>query len=622
LREESRVKTTNGGNAARAGAVPPHRATGRSASAAGVTRSAATLSIVLLALGCSTAWARTAAAVHAAIHTPAVACEQLAAQLAFPDTTIDSVSLDKGGRRNSQFPDAGPAPENCVVEGTIDAYTSAYTNPDSHSNQYGTRFELRMPTQWNGRFFYQGGEADDGYVAAAWGMVLSTLGQPTPQIPALWRGFAVVTSNGGHENSLRSEHDAQWAVKREAFGIDPRARITDAYASIGQVTPVAKQIVAQYYGEKPAYAYFVGCSKGGQEAMEASQRYGDQFDGIAAGDPGLHLPRVAIAAAWNTQALAAVAHASHPWATGASGHPLLYKAFTPSDLDLVQKGVLQACDALDGASDNMIFNAAACAGKFDPSSLQCAGRKLRSCLSADQVTALHKIFGGPKASDGSALYNSFPYDTDMSSYNGWIRFELGSPWGFNNAFNTTMEQEAAAYIFSTPPDPALDMFTVDIDQLAQSITATSGDYTVAAVDFMDSDSTDLDTFRNRGGKIIYYHGGSDPDFSANDTVDYYKALSAAYGGATPDFARLYLVPGMNHCFGGDYATDYFDVLAPLVDWVESGKAPDSIAAQPSHPQSSKLPAGTSRPLCAYPSYARYSGSGAVTDAASFSCANP
>jgi feruloyl esterase len=581
-------------------------------------RRAAALSTILLASSC---YGTTDTTQPTATRTPAIGCSDLAAQLTLANTTIDSVSLDKGGKK-AQFPNAGPMPENCVVRGTIGAYTSAYTNPDNGSNAYGTRFELRMPTQWNGRFFYQGGEADDGYVETAWGMVVVTHGLTSPQIPALWRGFAVVTSNGGHENSDRGEFAAKYAVLREGFGIDPTARINDAYASIGQVTPIAKQIITQYYAQPPAHSYFMGCSKGGQEAMQASQRYGDQFDGIVAGDPGYRLPHVALSQAWNTQTLAAVVSAKYPKAVDKNGHPLLYKAFSPSDLELVTKAVLQACDALDGVSDKIIFNTAACVGKFDPATLQCSGAKRYSCLSADQITALHKIFGGPKASDGSALYTSFPYDTGMGGNNGWGRWELGAPVGNNNAFNTTLGQEASAYIFSTPPDPTLSMFTVDLDQFAQSITATSGDYNVSAVDFMEAGSTDLNAFKNHGGKIIIYHGASDPAFSMNDTIDYYNRLSAAYGSETPDFARLFLVPGMNHCFGGDYTTDSFDMLDPLVNWVENGQAPDSVLAQPGEPFSSKLPAGTTRPLCAYPKYAHYKGTGAVKDAANFSCENP
>jgi feruloyl esterase len=579
-----------------------------------------------LITACSSSNNATGAAAQSTQIAPAVACSALAAQLtALANTTIGSVTLDAGGETDSNYPDAGPVPEHCVVTGTIGAYTSQYVNPDTGSGNYGIEFELRMPTKWNGRFFYQGGGGGDGAVNPAMGQIPSqqALSVVLPQTPALWRGFAVVSSDGGHESlgfQSSSAVIAQLAILRGGFGIDPTARVNYGYASIGQVTPIAKQIISQYYAQPPAHSYFLGCSKGGQEAMQASQKYGDQFDGIVAGDPGFHLPHAAIAQAWDTQALAPVAAANAPGAVDQNGNPLLYKAFSTSELNLVRKGVLAACDALDGATDNMIFNTQACVGKFDPTTLQCSGTKRASCLSAAQVTALEKIFGGAKRSDNSSIYATFPYDTDMSSINGWVMWDLGVPLGTNTAFNAALlGLSASQYIFTTPPDPTLSMFTVDMDQYAQAITATSGDYNVSAVDFMEADSTDFSTFKNHGGKIIYFHGQSDPVFSMNDTVAYYNGLAAANGGDASDFARLFLVPGMNHCFGGSYATDNFDTLDAIVNWVENGQAPDRIIAKPGSTATTRLPAGTTRPLCAYPKYAHYNGSGDVNSAASFTC---
>lgn len=551
---------------------------------------------------------------------PAIACSKLQMQIALPDTTIESVELDAGGNIDATYPSAGPKPENCVVKGTIGAYTSAYTNPDTGSNAYGTRFELRLPQQWNGRFFFQGGGGTNGFIDAAVGKIpgqQATIIGASPQTPALWRGFAVVSSDGGHNSGT-----SQDASVLAGFGVDPTARISFGYAYIGQVAPVAKQIIAQYYAKQPAHSYFLGCSKGGQEAMQVSQRYGDQFDGIVAGDPGFHLPHAAINEAWTTQALAAVVEADAPQSIDTNGKPLLYKSFSSTDLDLVRVAVLNACDTLDGVADGMIFNTAACAGKFDPSVLQCSNAKTDSCLTAAQVTALEKIFGGAKAADNSAIYAAFPYDTGIGGFNGWVLWSLGYLIDSNSALNATLGAQASAYIFSTPPNPSFDIFSANIDQFAQSIHATSGDYNVSAVDFMEAASTDLDMLKKHAGKIIYFHGGSDPVFSMNDTIDYYNNLTRAYGETTSNFARLFLVPGMNHCFGGPYTTDYFASLDAIVDWVENGKAPDALTAQVGDPTSSQLPAGTTRPLCAYPKYAHYKGSGDINNAASYSCTNP
>lgn len=576
------------------------------------SRAIAAISIMLLA-SCSSSHDEKIAAT---VIKPAVTCSSLVSQLSLPNTIIESVELDAGGGIDSGFPNAGPKPENCVVTGKIDAYTSAYTNPDTGSNAYGTRFELRLPTQWNGRFFYQGGGGDDGYLVPATGVIT---GQPAlsltqTQTPALWRGFAVVSSDGGHRSG-----DTQAAYFLGGFGVDPKARVNYGYASIGQVTPVAKQIIAQYYATKPAHSYFLGCSKGGQEAMVVTQKYGDQFDGVVAGELGFHIPHATLAMAKTTQVLADVVRTSDPSAVDSNGNLLISNAFSSVDLVLLRQGVLQACDALDGLTDGMIFNTAACAGKFDPATLQCSGAKTDTCLSAEQVTAVRKIFDGAKFSDGSAAYAAFPYDTDMDGFMGWTAWNLGFPGAENSAYNVSYGQ-SAAYVLSTPPNPSLDMFTLNIDQFAQTIKATSGDYNVSAVDFMDADSTNLDTFKKNGGKIIYYHGGSDPVFSMNDTIDYYNQLSSAYGSDTSNFARLFLVPGQNHCVGGAYTTDYFDALDAIVNWVEKDQAPDAMIARPeAQPSESKLLANMTRPLCAYPKYAQYKGSGDVNDAANFSC---
>ena len=533
---------------------------------------------------------------------PVTSCASLA-QLSMPDTAIAEVALVA----------AAVLPEHCVVRGEIAARTGV-TNPDTGSNAYGTKFELRLPTAWNGRFFYQGGFGTDGVVLQAAGTLVGAI-----ETPALQQGFAVVSSNGGHESSSL----------QAGFGVDPQARIDVGYRSIGQVTPVAKSLIATYYGEPPHHSYFFGCSKGGQEAMQASQRYGDLFDGVVAGDPGFNLPRAALAEAWDTQAFAAAARALSPGSVDAHGDPLLYTSFSQSALRLVTDAVLQACDSLDGLQDHMIFNVAACEGEFDPAALQCSGAPDDSCLAPVQVATLRTVFAGAMDSQGSALYPDWPYDSGIGSP-GWATWKIGLPTAapVNTALNVTLGLSASRYLFATPPDPSLRQFTVDIDAFARAITATGTDpntgveYAASSVDFMTADSTALDAFKNHGGKLILYHGVSDAVFSMNDTVRYYDALSVAYGGSTPGFARLFLVQGMNHCFGGDYAVDRFDTLAPIVRWVEEGQAPDALQATPLSPSASLLPAGIRRPLCAYPGYAHYDGAGDVNSAASFRCVAP
>jgi len=582
--------------------------------------------IALAAIWTATGGALVASPSWAASHQPGaeLRCSQMRS-LALENTVITETKWFPAGVKSPWlFPAAGPTPAHCMVIGEING-RSGVTNPDTGSDHYGVRFRLALPDSWNGRFFYQGGGGADGYLNGGAGLTPSQA--KATQIPALWRGYAVVTSDGGHDSGI-----TPLASTLAGFGVDPIARIDYGYASIGQVTPIAKALTTDYYHRPIDRSYFVGCSKGGQEALQTSQRYGDQFDGIIAGDPGYRLPHAAVAEAYITQTLATAAAEFAPGQVDqSSGEPLLSAALPRADLNLVIQGVLKACDGLDGLQDGMIFNPQACAGRFDPVSLQCPGAKNASCLAPAQVTALQKIFGPIAGADGSIVYPNWPYDTGLIStgIGGWTTWRLGV-YGLpvNLAFNTTLGQSSLSYVFSTPPDPSFDIFSIDLATLEQSIYATGTDpvtgvvYNTAPVDFMEATSTNLDALHGHGGKLIVYHGESDPIFSMNDTVAYFDRLNSAYGASTADFARLFLVPGMNHCLGGKYSANSFDSLTALVDWVENSKAPDSMIASPGNdPGVAYLPLTLTRPLCAYPKYAAYQG-GDPNSAASFACVSP
>jgi feruloyl esterase len=167
-----------------------------------------------------------------------------------------------------------------------------------------------------------------------------------------------------------------------------------------------------------------------------------------------------------------------------------------------------------------------------------------------------------------------------------------------------------------------------MDDFNSAVNATNSTFTQSAVTYMEATSTNLDTFTAHNGKIIFYHGESDPVFSMYDTVDYYESLSGQYGTTTGTFARLFLIPGMNHCSGGSHALDSFDPLTAIVDWVEEGTAPDSMIAGnsfniKSNPVSGgALPPLRTRPLCPYPQFAQYTGTGDIDDAANFKCVAP
>jgi feruloyl esterase len=498
-----------------------------------------------------------------------------------------------------------------------------------------------MPTTtWNGDFFFTGGSGNDGVVGEAVG---TPLGGGTAHLPALYQGFAVVTQNSGHvaiEDPYGNILDVL-GDQNNGFGYDPQARNDYGYQQTGTITPVAKSILTAFYGANPLYSYYLGCSNGGREAMMASQRWGDMFDGIVAGDPGFRLPHAAIAEAWDTQQFAAAAQAIDGGADplDPNGNPSLVAAASPADLALVTALVTQSCDALDGVVDGMIFDTADCKKTFDPatlSQLQCAGAKTPTCLLPQQVTAIQNVFKGPVDSTGNSLYSDWPYDAGIADPK-WMMWTIGATLNIPGipfsipyvAQNTTQGATSAMYLFSTPPDPSLNVFTASMDSLNTGINAANSTFTQSAAEYMEASSTDLDTFTAHNGKIIYFHGESDPVFSMYDTVNYYESLSSHYGATTQNFARLFLVPGMNHCSGGLHTLDSFDPLTAIVNWVEDGAAPASMIAGNSNPASvpptpiyTYLPVTRTRPLCPYPQFAQYTGTGSSEDAVNFTCAEP
>lgn len=363
--------------------------------------------------------------------------------------------------------------------------------------------------------------------------------------------------------------------------------------------------------------------------MVASQRWGNIFDGIVAGDPGFRLPHAAIAEAWDTQQFAKAALAVGT-TLDPNGNPVLIPGASESDLALVGQLVLQACDTLDGLQDNMIFNMAACKKTFDPASLstlQCSGTKTPACLLPEQISAIQKVFAGPVDSQGNPLYSDWPYDVDISDvyWRMWTVGYISAPNNvvtINYAANDTQGAQSAMYLFSTPPNPSLNMFTTPMDDFNSAVNATDPTFTQSATTYMEATSTNLDTFRANNGKIIFYHGESDPVFSMYDTVKYYENLTSKYGNDTGSFARLFLIPGMNHCEYGSYALDSFDPLTAIVNWVEGGVTPDSMIAGTS-PNNTAQPPGRTRPLCPYPKFAQYTGAPAGSeDATSFTCVAP
>ncbi len=476
-------------------------------------------------------------------------------------------------------------PAHCLVHGEVNHHKGA------DGKGYGDKFEIRMPGNWQGRFLFLGGGGLDGVLNPAIGLQ-GPGSAPTPDSKsALSLGYALVTTDGGHQDPHPIPPDG-------SFGSDPESRADYNYLSTKLVTDVARKVIAQYYGSPVKYFYFQGCSNGGREGLMTAERYPDYFDGVIAGAPAFNLTHAAIAEAWNTVQLASIAP-KRP-----DGTPDLAQSLTEPDLKLLVKAVLDKCDALDGLKDGMIFNQEAC--HFDPDILKCTAGQAGSCLSAEKVEVIRNIFGGPHTSTGKPIYSRWPYDAGDSA-EGWRAWMTGA--GPVPAINVIIFPSFFNGLALAGEPPPIDIFKFNFDTDPARIDK-------AAVE-INATSTDWSGFKKHHGKLLLYTGVSDPVFSAVDLIRYYKQVQQENGGAaeTDSFARLFLVPGMNHCAGGP-ALDEFDTLGAMQSWVEQGKAPESMVA------SGQAFPGRTRPLCAYPLITKYRGHGNPEDSASFSCEKP
>ena len=541
------------------------------------------------------------------------------ARTAWPDTTteITSAVLRPASARG---PGALALPEHCEVMGRLHARTGV------GGQHYAIQFHMRLPTRWNGRFLFQGGGGSDGSVGDAIGAIggFGTTGPGIP--PALVRGFAVLSQDSGHDNRTNNDSTHEGTT---AFGFDPQARRDHAYASLDVTARTGKAIVQAFYGRAPDRSYFFGCSEGGREGMVFAQRFPDLFDGIVAGAPGFALPKAAVAEAWDTQAFADLAQ--RMGLVDSAGTPILARTFSDSALAVVADAVLAACDADDGATDGIVGDYKACTTKRVETALAARScRENTECLSGDQVATLLRVFGGPRNSAGEALYSDWAWDAGIGGrigdryQQGWRIWKIGGyPPSPVPALNVVLGAPSLAAVFTTPPTPLPNdprallgwVLHFDMDRDAPKIFARSAEFTESSWDAVGAQSTDLSAFRRHGGKLIVPHGLSDPVFSAHDTMKWWDAVNAASGGKAATFVRVFPVPGMTHCGGGP-ATDQYDCLAAVVDWVEQGKAPDRILA---HAGTSTPWPNRTRPLCPYPMVARYNRSGSVEDAASFTC---
>lgn len=469
---------------------------------------------------------------------------------------------------------------HCRVTGQLDPRTGSDGKP------YHIGFELRLPDDWNGRFLFQGGGGNDGIIRPA-------LGTQATTSPALGQGYAVVSTDAGHQGADAS------------FGLDPQARVDHAYRSYDRVAQTAKALIERHYGKPAEYAYFIGCSGGGRQAMMFTQRFPDTFDGVIAMAPAMSVARGATAAAAaNTQTVARIAPRTE------AGEPILAQAFSDAELGLLRERILARCDADDGLVDGLVSRPAAC--RFDPAELQCDGSPdATACLAPEKVDALRELFAPRTTPDGAQYYAGWPWDPGVGHpANDWRAWRLGtSPTGQSNARNITLMADALAHEFFTPPEPGFDLLDFDPVRDLPRMDAYAAIYNT-------NEDARLDAYKASGGKLLLATGMADPIFSPLETIDYHERLRAAHPNDADAFARLYLIPGMAHCQGGA-ATDVWDGLGAIARWVERGEAPAAIQAR-----GSAVYPGRTRPLCPYPSYARYQGEGDPESAQSFACATP
>lgn len=456
-------------------------------------------------------------------------------------------------------PAIGPLPAHCLINGMINRRKGV------DGQEFGIRFALALPEPdaWNGDFMMQGGGGGNGIV------VYPTGANYAGDKPALTRGFVVASTDTGHK--------AKTGAFDFSFMRDQQAYLDFAFLANAEVAGVAKQIIAHYYSKRTAYSYFVGCSTGGREAMILSQRYPTVFNGIVSGDPAMRtgLSNLAI-----SQWIPVAYNQASP--KDLAGKPQIDKFLTDGDRKLFMDALMKQCDAEDGVADGMISDPLDC--KFDPEVLACKPGQTNACIVPTKIAAIKKAFAGPKNAYGTQVYPGFLYDAGIAMQGAVPGLLAMGNSGIFGPYTTATE--------------------LDVDKAALH----------ASDPLVEPASTNLSTFALNGGKLIFFHGDSDPWFSPLDTLRYYKSLAATNGGTekVATWSRLFLVPGMAHCGGGP-SLDHFDMLTAVVDWVEKGEAPDSVIA------TGKSFPGRSRPLCVYPEHAQYIGTGDTQDNRNFRC---
>ncbi len=472
--------------------------------------------------------------------------------LGVENTTITSATL---------IPAGGGLPEYCRVRGHVDTEIG---------------FEIRLPTNWNGKFYFQGVGALAGTIPPP-----GNRGLALPPEQGLVRGYAVATTDTGHQGNL---FDGSWALN------NTERQVNYGHRAVHVVTVAAKEVVHAFYGRAPRLSYFEGCSNGGRQGLMEAQRYPTDFNGIIAGAPVLDFTGRTMGSNWNAQALKLA-------------------PIPVSKVAIIARAVLEECDAKDGLRDGLISDPRRC--RFKPRRLQCPAGDGPDCLTREQVRTLRMIYAGPVNSEEERIYPGSPQGHEDGA-DGWPRWLTGNGMAPPLQF-TLQDQVLRFFIFG----PSFDTLTFNFD--------TDPPRLAPAGEFLNATDPDLSAFRANGGKLIMWHGWADPALTPFRSVQYFLETADDLGrdidahGNDKDedisqFFRLFMAPGVHHCVGGP-GPNAFDMLTPLENWVEDGIAPDRIIA--SHMTGNMV--DRTRPLCPYPQEARYIGRGSIDDAANFVC---
>ncbi len=472
----------------------------------------------------------------------------------------------------------GSAGEACVVLGKIGPVNPA-APPIS--------FEVNLPMHWNHRAVQIGGGGFDGFLVT--GRTANFI--PKAHDP-LANGYVTFGSDSGHRGG---DGSPMTAVADASFADTPEALNNFAGAQIKKTHDVAMALIQRFYGARPQHMYFYGNSEGGREGLIAAQRYGADYDGVVAIHPAYNFVRLQLG--------------------GLTVGKVLYGApgawLSPDDTRLIAKAALNTCDALDGLKDGVISNVAACRAAFDVGTLQCnAAHSNAPCLTPAQVQAARAIAStaniGIKV-DGVTTFSGWPLLEGAFSTPGFFGLGLtpapATPPNRGDAFIYVMADQGVKHFFEH--DPNANGLTFD--------PATHADTIRTVAKQLDAVSTDLNTFTRHGGKLLLMHGTVDMAITPGNSVEYYHALQKHYAATLKRFARFYLAPGFGHGDGA-FQVDW-NSLSTLDAWVSKGEAPKAQVISDRSPDHQ----GRTRPLCEYPLWPRYKGSGNPDEARSFAC---